>query len=81
MSLRTPGCALGSRGQRIASVARRPVVVVSISSDIALDTRHLLMKYVAVASYRGSAGSRMLRRLDSKFNVSFLSEVCPDMGA
>ena len=29
---RSGGCALGSRGQRIAGVARRPVVVVSISS-------------------------------------------------
>ena len=32
VSRRSGGCALGSRGQRIAGVARRPVVVVSISS-------------------------------------------------
>ena len=39
------------------------------------------MKYEAVASHHGSAGSRMLPRLVSKFNVSFPSEVCPDVDA
>ena len=48
---------------------------------VALDTCHLPMKYEAVASYHGSVGSRMLRRLVSKFNVSFPSEVCPDVDA
>ena len=42
---------------------------------VALDTCHLPMKYEAVASHHGSAGSRMLRRLVSKFNV------CPDVDA
>ena len=45
---------------------------------------HLLpehLKYEAVAAHHGSAGSRMLRRLGSKFNVSFPSEVCPDVDA
>ena len=49
--------------------------------SVALDTCHLPMKYEAVASHHGSAGSRMLRRLVSKFNVSFPSEVCPDVDA
>ena len=40
---------------------------------VALDTCHLPMKYEAVASHHGSAGSRMLRGLVSKFNVSFPS--------
>ena len=44
---------------------------------VALDTCHLPMKFEAVASHHGSAGSRMLR-LVSKFNVSFPSEVCPE---
>ena len=48
---------------------------------VALDTCHLPMKYEAVASHHGSAGSRMLRRFVSKFNVSFPSEVCPDVDA
>ena len=48
---------------------------------VALDTCHLPMKHEAVASHHGSAGSRMLRRLVSKFNVSFPSEVCPDVDA
>ena len=37
------------------------------------------MKYEAVTSHHGSAGSRMLRRLVSKFNVSFPSEVFLDV--
>ena len=48
---------------------------------VALDTCHLPMKYEAVASHHGSAGSRMIRRLVSKFNVSFPSEVCLDVDA
>ena len=48
---------------------------------VALDTCHLPMEHEAVASHHGSAGSRMLRRLVSKFNVSFPSEVCPDVDA
>ena len=48
---------------------------------VALDTCHLPMKYEAVTSHHGSAGSRMLRRLGSNFNVSFPSEVCPDVDA
>ena len=48
---------------------------------VVLDTRHLPVKYEAVASHHGAAGSRMLRRLVSKFNVSFPSEVCPDVDA
>ena len=48
---------------------------------VALDTCHLPMKYEAVGSHHGSAGSRTLRRLVSKFNVSFPSEVCPDVDA
>ena len=43
---------------------------------VALDTCHLTMKYEAVASHHVS-----LRRLVSKFNVSFPSEVCPDVDA
>ena len=43
---------------------------------VALDTCHLPMKYEAVASHHVS-----LRRLVSKFNVSFPSEVCPDVDA
>ena len=39
------------------------------------------MKYEAVASHHGSAGSRMIRRLVSKFNVSFPSEVYLDVDA
>ena len=49
--------------------------------SVALDTCHLPMKYDAVALHHGSAGSRMLRWLVSKFNVSFPSEVCPDVDA
>ena len=48
---------------------------------VAPDTCHLPEKYEAVASHHGSAGSRMLRRLVSKFNVSFPSKVCPEMDA
>ena len=48
---------------------------------VALDTCHLPKKYEAMASHHGSAGSRMLRRLVSKFNMSFPSEVCPDVDA
>ena len=54
---RSGGCALGSRGQRIAGVARRPVVVVSISSG-----RRAGHVPSYEASHHGSAGSRMLRR-------------------
>ena len=46
---------------------------------VALDTCHLPMKYEAVSSHRGSADPRMLRRLVSKYNVPFPSEVCPDV--
>ena len=76
---RSGGCALGGRGKRIASVARRW----SFPSlrGVPLDTCHLPMEYEAVASNHGSAGSRMLGRLGSKFNVSFPSEVCPDVDA
>ena len=42
---------------------------------VALDTCYLLMKFEAVETHHGSAGSSMLRRLVSKFNVSFPSEV------
>ena len=48
---------------------------------VGMDTCHLPMEHEAVASHHGSAGSRMLRRLVSKFNVSFPSEVCPDVDA
>ena len=47
---------------------------------VALDTCHLPMEYEAVASNHGSAGSR-LRRRGSKFDVSFPSEVWPDVDA
>ena len=47
---------------------------------VALDTCHLPIKCEAVDSHHGSAGSRMLRRLGSKFDVSFPSEVCPGRG-
>ena len=39
------------------------------------------MKYEAVDSHYGSAGSRMLRGLVSRFNVSFPSKVGPDEDA
>ena len=48
---------------------------------VSLDTCHLPMEYDSVASHHGSAGFRMLRRLVSKFNVSFPSEVCPEVDA
>ena len=48
---------------------------------VVLDTCHLPVKYDSAASHHGSAGSRMLRRLVSKFTMSFPSEVCPDEDA
>ena len=48
---------------------------------VALDTCHPPMKYEAAASHHGSAGSRILRRLVSKFNVSCPSGVRPDVDA
>ena len=47
---------------------------------VALDTCHLPMKYEAVASHHGSAGSRMLRRLARKLNVCLNLENLPGRG-
>ena len=69
------------RGQRVAVVARLPVVVVSISSGRRAGHVPSPEEVRGRASHHGSAGSRMLRRLVRKFNVSFPSEVWPDVDA
>ena len=60
---------------------RRHRALFHLFGGVALYTCHLPMKYEAVASHHGSAGSMMLRRLVSKFNVCFPWEVCPDVDA
>ena len=65
--------------ERITGAPRRPVVVVSVQG-VALDKCHLPLKCETVASHHCSAGSR-LRRLVSKLNMSFPSEVRPDVDA
>ena len=46
---------------------------------VALDTRHHPMKYEAVAPHHRSAGSLMLRRIVSKFNVPLPPETPADV--
>ena len=78
--IRDSGCSGIERGFALGSPALHAALLWSFPPlrGVALYTCHLPMKYEAVASHHDSAGSRMLRRLVSKFNMSFLSEACLD---
>ena len=73
---RAGACALGGRGQRAAGVARLPVVFISVSSGRRAG-------HTSSDEVRGCGlASRFSWLQDaSKFNVSFPSEVCPDVDA